>query len=174
MLSGRRSGFFVLPFGIDGEPVGCDFWEESKLSKDWLRTCSSFLDAYGSTFDASWAGNLAHIRTQLTSSSGAGLLTFLVRDKLVLSGLLLAGLAPEAERYLVGQFVESLNTAAVVQAATQRSPAFGAIFSCEKRPVLIVVPWPDEAISERDHGIVRELALHLAAAFFAKHRTAPV
>jgi hypothetical protein len=30
---------------------------------------------------------------------------------------------------------------------------------------MIVVPWPDDSISEDDHGLVRDLALHLAGAF---------
>ena len=55
----RAFGFFVLPFGIDGEPVGFGFWELSALSDKWLSVCEDFLATHGEVFDAFWEG--AHI-----------------------------------------------------------------------------------------------------------------
>jgi hypothetical protein len=31
---------------------------------------------------------------------------------------------------------------------------------------MIVVPWPDEVTSEQDFDLIRELSIHVAAAFF--------
>jgi len=37
--------------------------------------------------------------------------------------------------------------------------------SLSERPLMVIVPIPDESISDQDNDVVRELALHLASAF---------
>jgi hypothetical protein len=55
----------------------------------------------------------------------------------------------------------------MVQAAAPHGMAFQAALTLRQRPLMIVVPWPDDSISEDDHRLVRDLALHLAGAFLA-------
>lgn len=162
----RQPGFFILPFGMDGEPVGFGFWEQVRLSENWLTVCRDYLNEHGAVFDASWSGNLSHIRTKITSASGTALVTFFVQGKVALSVLLLAGTSPAAEESAAQMFVESLRRSAPVQAATQSPNPFNNIFSAKDRPLMVVVPWPETTVSEQDHKLVRELGLHLAGAFF--------
>jgi hypothetical protein len=163
----RASGFFVLSFGMDGESVGSGFWERSRLSENWLGTCKDYLGAHGESFDASWNAHLSHIQTKLTSASGAGLVTFFVHGKVVLSVLLLSGLSPPAENPVAEMFIESLKKTVPVEAATRSSSPFRDIFAVRDRPLMVVVPWPEATVSSQDHALVRELGLHLAGAFFA-------
>jgi hypothetical protein len=164
----RQPGFFILPFGMDGEPVGFGFWEQSKLSESWLNVCKDYLNTHGTAFDASWSGNLSHIRTKLTSASATALVTFFVQGNVALSVLLLAGTSSAVEESVSQVFVESLRRSAPVQAATHSPNPFNDIFSAKDRPLMVVVPWPDATVSEEDHKLVRELGLHLAGAFFSE------
>ena len=163
----RRPGFFVLPFGMDGEPVGLGFWEQSRLSEEWLKVCRNYLEAHGSAFEAAWSGNLTHVRTKLTSASGAAVVTFVVQQKVVLSVLLLTGSSLPGEDSVAQMFVESLRRSAPAQAAAQSASPFSSVFSEGHRPLMVVVPWPEATVSDQDHELIRELGLHLAGAFFA-------
>ena len=73
MAASTDSGFYITPFGMDGEQVGLGFWDASKLSDVWLGVCKEFLNEHGAAFDASWGGNLFEIRTKFTSASGAAI-----------------------------------------------------------------------------------------------------
>jgi len=99
-------------------------------------------------------------------------MTFLVNSKIVLSGLLLGGKAESADDFLARQFVTSLRRTSIVQAATSSPSAFEEVLSRKERPLISVVPWPEATVSEQDHDLVRELALHLGGVFFSnRNRT---
>lgn len=158
-------GFYLVPFGIDGEQLGIGFWETAKLSDFWLDTCKRQLTTRGPTFDASWSGNLKIIRTRLTSASGVAIATFFVRDHAAASLLFLSGQSPEAENDVRELFVESLRKS-LKQWVPPDQNTFSALTSIGERPLMAVVAFPDPTVSDQEHEIVRELGLHLAGAFF--------
>jgi hypothetical protein len=162
------SGFFIAVFGIDGEPEGFDYWDLSSLSEKWLTLCKEFLEHHGSAFDEAWSGPLSHIATRFTAGSGAALATFRVSGRLVALLALASGHSPQAEHEVVSMFVESLRGLDLIRAATSSPKPFQGMLDIKERPLMIVVPWPDESITDQDHNLVRELGLHTAGAFFAR------
>jgi hypothetical protein len=169
-MTGQVPGFFVAPFGADGEPEGLEYWELGKLSKKWLATCDQYLDLHGTFFDAPWGGNLSQIQTKFTSTSGIALVTFSAHGKPAASIALATGLSPAAEANVIRMFVDSLRRVGLVAAAAASPEPFQKVFAVKERPVMIVVPWPDSTISQQDHALVRELAVHTAGAFFGRIR----
>jgi hypothetical protein len=165
-MSAQPVGFFIAPFSIDGELEGLDFWAGEQLSMKWLDICDQFLGQHGAVFDASWSGSLSHIQTRFTSASGAALVAFKAGGKPVASLALVSGGASDTE--VLRMFVDSLRQVELVRLAQVSTAPFQGVFSIEKRPLMIVVPWPDESVAEQDHSCVQELALHLAGAFFGK------
>jgi hypothetical protein len=161
-------GFFIAPFGADGEGVGISFQDATKLSSKWRTICAEYLSRFGESFEAKWEGQLSHITTRFssTSSSGVAIVTFIVHDSVASSLLLLRGMQPIAAREAMMMFVNSLRRINLAKRLATSTEPFSKIFTIEERPVMIVVPWPDPEISEIDHELVRELELHLAAAFF--------
>jgi len=168
MLDEKIPGLFVAPFSVDGELEGIDYWEFGKLSSKWLSICDEFLRGNGTSFNAPWSGNLSHIQTKFTASSGAALVTFSVNGRPAASVALASGLSLMAESEVMKMFVSSLRTVAMVSTAAKSAEPFQEVLSIKKRPVMIVVPWPDSTISQQYHALVRELAIHLAAAFFMR------
>ena len=160
------SGFFVLPVGIDGESVGSGFWERSRLSERWLGVCKDYLAAHGAAFEASWDGDIQHVRAKVTSASGAALVTLFVHGKVVLSILLLSGISPQTDNAVSQMFVDSLKRTAPVRVTAQSLSPFTEIFAKQGRPLMVLVPWPQPTVTDEDHGLAYELALHLAGAFF--------
>lgn len=163
--SSGQSGFYIAPFGIDGEQAGFGFWATSKLSEAWLGVCREFMKIHGLVFDAGWGGKLSEVRTKFSSVSGAALATFFVRNQIASSLLILSGQTPEVERTVTEMFVESLNKTAWVDNAASTSHPFSNIAEITDRPLLVAVAWPVERISDDEHNIVRELGLHLAGAY---------
>jgi hypothetical protein len=160
-------GFFVAPFGIDGRSLGIGFWGYSQLSDTWLGTCTAFIEDSRGNFDVSWPGNLSHIRTKLTSASGAALATFSICERIASSIVLLSGRSLEAEVNVTHMFVSSLRRVRlVVEAAAGHPEPFAVLLSVKERPLMAVVPWPEMTVPQSDHELVRELGLHLAGAFF--------
>jgi hypothetical protein len=53
----------------------------------------------------------------------------------------------------------------LVQTITSLSEPFAEVLSLSERPLMVIVPIPDESISDQDNDVVQELALHLASAF---------
>jgi hypothetical protein len=166
----QAPGFFVAPFGIDGEPEGLDRWELAKLSAKWLAICEEHLELHGTSFNAPWRGHISHVQMKFTSASGVALVTFFVRGRPAASVALASGLSPTAEADVMRMFVDSLRRVAVVRAAAASQNPFQEAFTVRERPVMIVVPWPDAMISEQDRALVRELAIHTAGAFFARNQ----
>jgi hypothetical protein len=162
----RRNGFFILPFGIDGEPVGMNFWEYSSLSAEWLEICARQVETPGAAPKVEWKGNLSHIRTDIVRAAGTALITFLVGERVAASALLMSGCSASAEETFARLFVESLNRVNIVAAASSSPKPFEGVLAAKERPLMAVVAWPDETIRELDRDLVRELGLHLAGAFF--------
>ena len=105
-------GFFLAPFGADGEGVGVNFQDLTKLSNKWRTICAEYLLRFGESFEAVWEGQLSHITTRFTSapSSGVAIGTFLVHGLVASSLLLLRGVQRIAEREAMTMFVDSLKT----------------------------------------------------------------
>jgi hypothetical protein len=164
-------GFYVTPFGVDGEQAGLGFWATSKLSAEWLDVCSRFLATHGSSFDASWERELGHIQTKFTSASGTALVTFSLHGSIASSLLLLSGRFPASERSVAEMFIDSLKRTIWVRKAATSSHPYSRVTSVSERPLVIVVAWPEPGVSEQDHNLVRELSLHLAGVFFAENAT---
>jgi hypothetical protein len=66
----RVAGFYVAPFGIDGEQEGLAFRKCEELSPQWLAICSHYLAVNGESFEAPWDGNLSRIVTRVTAKAG--------------------------------------------------------------------------------------------------------
>lgn len=168
MAASPESGFYVAPFAIDGEHIGLEFRSTAALSSKWLRIARDFLCTHGAVFDTCWGGGLAHIRTKFTSAAGAALATFFVRGEIAASLVLLSGKGPEAEREVLEMFVTSLRKTIWAQASTSVSQPFSELLSMKERPLLAVVVWPESALSDLDHEVIRDLSVHLAGAFFSE------
>jgi len=163
-----NAGFSILPFGIDGIPVGKGFWEFEKLSSKWFQICMAHLRSQGPVFNTCWSQNLSHIRTKFTSASGAAIGTFFADNQIASSILLLSGLLPDAEREIMILFIESLRKVDIVKAISKEARPFESIKESKDRPMMVFVPWPNKEVSDRDHSLVSELGIHLAGAFFSE------
>lgn len=108
-MSAQPAGFFIAPFGIDGEPEGFDYWELSKLSDEWLVICGEQLLRHGDSFDVSWEGRLSHVRMKFTKISEAALITFSILNSPAASVVLMSGKENSAETELLDMFVRSLQ-----------------------------------------------------------------
>ena len=160
-----EGGFTVAAFTIDGALECKDQWIYSNLSARWSNICDELLRAKGVNFNYPWIGPLSHIRTKLTSARGAGICTIFVNGHVAVSVLLLRGRDGGAERDMSRMFVNSLQKVDLVQSITKLSEPFAEVLSLSERPLMVVVPIPDESISDQDNDVVRELSLHLASAF---------
>lgn len=165
MIKNDQNGFWIAPFGADGNAEGLGFWDFSKLSARWLQFFGGVFRANPSSFDCSLTDNLSHVGVKLTSVSGAALVTISYSRRIASSLLLLIGGAPEKDREPVRMFVESLKRTTIVKASGSDNP-FGKLFEIEERPLVAVVPWPSEAV---DHDLVKEIGLHLAGAFILQN-----
>jgi hypothetical protein len=161
-----RAGFHVAPYAPDGVPSETGFWEYGKLSPRWLVTCEAFLRSNGESFSSSWEGNLRHITTKLTSATGSALVTFAAKGTIAVSGLLLSGSNVQSDSEVASMFVESMRRIHAVRWASPLPKPFDSVLSLAERPLAVVVTWGWDAVSDEDHGLVKELFLHLAGAFF--------
>ncbi|MFC4314278.1 hypothetical protein ACFPN2_34760 [Steroidobacter flavus] len=164
----QKCTFHIAAFGVDGSLVGMDMWSSERLSGQWLAICREYLNQHGSSFDEPWSGKLSHIRTKLTAARGAALVTFSAHGRIVSSLALASGASQVTEKSVLEMFVNSLRQTQLVRVAARTQEPFQQVLQIAERPVMIVVPWADEAISEQDHTLVRELSIHLAAAFFLR------
>ncbi|MGC1470763.1 MAG: hypothetical protein WA793_15410 [Sphingorhabdus sp.] len=158
-------GFYLAAFGVDGVLEGEGYWNHNDLSKRWLMLCEELIAEKGVNFDHQWTGPLSKIRTKMTSANGACICTFFVVDRTVSSVLLLRGIEPRSELEVSMMFVESLRASPLVAAASDSSEPFADAALIVKRPLMIVVPFPDPVVSDESYDLVRELSLHLASAF---------
>lgn len=158
--------FEVAAFDPSGLLVGTSHRRLCDLSEKWLTIASAYLTKHGDSFKADWGGPLAHLKTQVTSSDGVGLVLFFANDVLVASIALLSGLKPDTELSVLKMFVNSLRKTELVQASAANEIPFEDVFQLATRPLIVVVPWGDGSVAEQDDELVRELTLHLGAAFF--------
>jgi hypothetical protein len=173
--SGTERGFYVAPFGPDGELLDVGFWAEDTLSSEWLSVCDASLDhAIRDSQRHSWGAELGRIETRVTARSGAALVTFYVDQVVVLSSALLSGRDEAREAEVIALFVETLRSNRLVQLAAGEAAttAFEQVRSVQQRPLAVVVVWHPDSISDDDMGVVRDLALHLAWAFFSREARA--
>ena len=162
----QQSFFFIAPFSIDGRLQGVQRLNVENLSAKWLDICGRRLASCGKAFEGPWKDNLSHIQMKFTSSAGVALITFSIRGHAVSSVFLSAGLSVVTETDVMKMFIESLRKVDFVTRNATLSNPFQEILTISERPVMIVVPWPDKHVTEDDHGLVRELAIHTAGAFF--------
>ena len=167
-MTTRAAGFYIAPFAIDGEQLGLAYWEMATLSGEWLASCEKHLQQHGLCFDAPWSGNLSHIETKFTAASGVALATFRADGKIAASVLLASGRVPASESEVMDSFVQSLRKVRIASAAAASPEPFQKALAIAERPLMIVVPWPDDAISDENHELVQELAIHMAGSFFAQ------
>jgi len=158
-------GFFIAGFAIDGSLEVKDRWNYRDLSSRWSNVCDELLRTKGVNFNHTWSGPLSHIRTRLTSARGAGLCAVYVNDHIAWSSLLLRGNDRGAELATSKMYVNSLQRTDFLQVFAALSEPFAEVLSMSERPVMVFVPIPDEAVSDQDYDVVRELSLHLASAF---------
>jgi hypothetical protein len=162
----NETGFYVAPFSIDGTLEGIGFWKRSDLSGFWIEVCSDLMKGKGGNVDTFLERQLSHLRVKLTSAKGAALLTLFAREKPLSSCLLLSGTSTDADQQAAGMFVESVRKTNIVREVAAVMEPFASIFGINERPLMVVIPWPDETVSDQDHELVRELGLHFARAFF--------
>lgn len=164
-------GFFVASFSAFGEFVGTGWWRYEKLSKKWTARCRELLVGLGESFDYRWSAELSNLRTKLTAAKGTGLCTFFIGDQVVCSMLLLIGINERAERDAMHMFASSLQGNIPSSMSEQVGGSFFKMTSIAERPLMVVVSFPNESMSEQDQDIVRELSWHFAAAFFQELRS---
>lgn len=158
--------FFVAPFSCIGETQGVDEWSQDQLSDRWLENCAQFLAIHGDVFDENWTGDMSHIRTRMTSESGAALVSISIHGEHALTAAFLRGESADVESEVIEMFVRSMERN-VPQGIVGDFSEAGDI---EARPLMLVVPFVNENVSEFDHDVVRELSLHLGAAFLCRQR----
>lgn len=160
------TGFYIAPFVIDGTMEGFGYWQLDQLSPQWLESCKKQIEHKNGSFAAKWDENLSHISAKFTISQGVALITFQIDGATEASVLLASGNSKSAEAEVFEMFVASLRETELVKLACEDPKPFERIFAIEERPLMIVVPWPNDQISEIDHNVVQELAVHTAGAFF--------
>jgi hypothetical protein len=163
----RASGFHVLPFAIDGASVGKGYWEESQLSQHWLSFCRDFLKGNGPALERSLPGNLSDIGIKFTSGSGAALLTLTVQGRLIVSSVMVSGHSPTADAEVARMFVESLTRMTRGRVPELQNVPFSDLLTAAERPLIALVHWPDDNVTEDLDEMIRELTLHFAGAFFS-------
>jgi hypothetical protein len=161
------TGFYIEAVGIDGQTVGKAFQEQGKLSGKWLTIFSHHLQSHGAVFDTPLEGPLAHIRIQFTAANSSALATLSVHEVPAASLLLLGGKSPETEKALGEMFIQSMRRSFPAQATGAGANAFQQILSSTERPMIVVVPLPNEGVEIGDRELVKEITQHLAGAFFA-------
>ncbi|WP_267123466.1 hypothetical protein [Xanthomonas sacchari] len=161
-----KNSFCVAAFSADGSLVGTHQWEISSLSSRWLDVCIEYLDHHGTSFNAPWSGSLAHISTQFTSSEGVALVTFSSNGRPEASILLASGKSKEADLSVMKLFINSLVGVEFVQNSANIEEPFREMLSISERPLMVVVAWGDEGKDSQVYTVIRELSLHLAAAYF--------
>ena len=166
-LRGTLEGFHIAAFNLDGTREDIGRCEPGELSEGWLRAADELLRSGGEMFDYSWPDALSNIRTKFASVRGPALATFLVSDEIAASVFLSRGAGSTAEGQVMSIFAESLANSDPAREGGVPG-AFEQIKDIKERPLMVVVPWLSEGVEQRDHDLVRELAIHLAAAYFRK------
>lgn len=161
----ETKGFYLAAFGVDGALEGDGYWRHQDLSERWLNLCEELFAVKGQNFDYRWTGSLSKIRTKMTSANGTGICTFFIDKRVASSVLLLRGTEAQSEAQSCRLFVDSLRATPFLKTAGSLAEPFQDVFKIANRPLMIVVPFPDPAISDQDFDLVRELSLHLASAF---------
>jgi hypothetical protein len=165
-----EEGFFISVFSAFGDFEGKGWWGYEKLSEKWTALCRDLLVNLGEVFDYQWSDQLSHVRTKLTSAQGVGVCTIFIKDQVVSSMLLMAGKNEAAEQDAVSMYVSSLRDTVPSSMLKQVDGTFSEVASIAERPLMVVVPFPNNEVSEQDQDIVRELSWHFAAAFFQEQR----
>jgi hypothetical protein len=160
--------FFVAAFAVDGRLEGVHQWVVGSMSEKWLELCGEYLDHHGSNFNASWGGELARISTKFTADRGVALVTFSSDGKPLASILLASGKSKDADLSVMKLFINSLIAIDEVQRSAVTDEPFREMLSIPDRPLMVVIPWVDESVDAQEHTLVRELSLHLAAAYFLR------
>lgn len=111
---------------------------------------------------------LSHIEIKLTSADGTGLGMFYVNGALAISVGLFRGACAETEAAVLNAFVASLRNSRMVQIAATSDRPFEALLQLQQRPLLALVVWPPDELTETDADLVRELSTHFAAAFLCR------
>ena len=166
-MRGTLDGFHIAAFNLEGTLEGLRRCDPGELSEAWLRSANQLLGLGGEMFDYSWPDALSRIRTKFTSVRGSALATFLVSDQIAASIFLSRGEESTAEGQVMSIFAEALANSDPAREGGVAG-AFEQIKEIEERPLMVVVPWLSEGVEQRDHDLVRELAIHLAAAYFRK------
>jgi hypothetical protein len=164
--SHQEGGFFIAPYAPDGEFLDIGFWKYTQLSLPWIENCKAFIGTCRQTCKTTWEGLLERVETTLTSASGAGLATFYVDNVVDISCAFASGMNSDADLECIRLFVESLRRVDFVRQASLLAEPFESIKTIPNRPLTAVVVWPQPAITDGDHQILRELSTHFAAAFF--------
>ena len=136
------------------------------LSPKWLELCGEYLDHHGHHFNAPWSGALAHISTKFTSAHGTALVTFSANNRPAASILLASGESKDADLSVMKLFINSLLGVDAVRLGAVTDEPFREMLLIPDRPLMVVVPWGDESDDAQEQSVVRELSLHLAAAYF--------
>jgi hypothetical protein len=167
MSSGK--GFHIAPFGIDGRLEGEGFWSYEQLSTHWIDACGEVLEELGPIFEHQWSGPLSFVRTKLTSTDDYAIVTIYIRDHIASSLVFLRGSNRAVEDEARTTFLKSLANTELVRAAASHSGVacpFEQAGHLADRPLMIPVSFPNEALSDEDFDLARELSIHLAGAFF--------
>lgn len=155
--------------GIDGQTVGKAFQAQAKLSPKWLTIFSQHLQVHGAAFNTPLLGTLSHISVRLTSANSSALVTISVHALPAASLLLLGGESMDTDQTIGTMFVQSMRRAFPLEATGAQADAFEQVLSAKDRPITFVVPIPNDRIDAGDRELVKEIAQHLAGAFFTIH-----
>lgn len=165
-----ESGFLIAAFSAFGHFEGVKWQEYDGISSKWIGLCRELFLEYGGIFDYRWSGNLSHIRTRFTSTQGAGVCTIFVYDHTAYSMLLVGGQSGDIEKDVMNIFLQSIRTPLLNTSVGRVEAGFSELDTISDRPLMAVVPFPNDEISVQNHEIVRELGWHMAAAFLQDRR----
>lgn len=164
-----KDGFLIAAFSAFGHFEGVRWREYQSFSHKWIELCGELFSEFGDIFDYTWPGNLAHIRTKFTSDQGVGMCTIFVNGRTASSILLMKGGSIGIEKDVIKVFLESVHTPLLNAPGGRAENGFSELNTISDRPLMAVVPFPNNEISNQDHEIARELGWHMAAAFLQRY-----
>lgn len=159
-----QQSFTVAAFVIDGTSEGQSKWNLSSLSPKWIDLCSGLIRTSGPILDHTLEGPLSHLRVQCTFANGTALITISVHGRPVSLAAFASGMSSTADLDTLTMFATSIAQASAGFHASNDG-AFADLPAIPYRPLLAVVPWPDDLITDQEHTLARELMMHFAAAF---------
>lgn len=167
-MNTANAGFSIGAFAYDGELVGQSFCQFSNLDPEILQDASGFISRNGPVFEVQGTDDGSAVRTKFTSASETAIATVFCRTEIVCSLLILSGHSPDADQAVMRVFTDSAVRSSLSLRAAKGATPFAAIRTFNERPLVVVVTWPVNHVTDDEHQLIRTHSLHLAGAFLRR------